>query len=52
MQVRLPYPESNFNDNREILVECLSDKTEEGRSNLGLHGYQVRLTSISYHVLT
>jgi hypothetical protein len=52
MQVRLPCPESNFNDNREILVERLSDKMEKGRSNLGLHGYQIRLMSIRHHVLT
>jgi len=52
MQIRLPCPESNFNDNRDILVERLSDKTEKGRSNLGLHGYQIRLMSIRHHVLT
>jgi hypothetical protein len=39
MQIRLPCPEQNFNDSREVLVERLNDKTDRGKSKLGLHGY-------------
>ena len=52
MQVQLPCPEQNFNEGREILVERLSDNTVKGKSNLGFHGYMVRLMSIRHHVLT